>query len=280
MLAAIGDAALNVVQRWCGAHIGEGLIFDLRTALFRKVQRMPIAFFTRTPTGAVTARLSTDVVGAQTAVTNTLGSVVSNVVGLTTALVAMLVLEWRLTLLALIVLPLFVVPARRVGRRLQQISREQMQHNAAMNTQMTERFNVAGALLVKLFGDDEREVSAFRTHAAGVRDAGVRQALYGRVFFVALGLVGADRRRRDLRRRRPPGGVRQHLDRHARRAGRAGDAHLRAAHVAHQHPRRPDDVDGELRAGLRGPRRARADHGAARERSTCRPPGRGSPPAG
>jgi ATP-binding cassette subfamily B protein len=191
VLAAIGDAALNVVQRWCGAHIGEGLIFDLRTALFRKVQRMPIAFFTRTPTGAVTARLSSDVVGAQTAVTNTLGSVVSNVVGLSTALIAMLVLEWRLTMLALIVLPLFVVPARRVGRRLQQISREQMQHNAAMNTQMTERFNVAGALLVKLFGDDEREVSSFRTHAAGVRDAGVRQALYGRVFFVALGLVGA-----------------------------------------------------------------------------------------
>jgi ATP-binding cassette subfamily B protein len=191
VLAAVGDAALNVVQRWCGAHIGEGLIFDLRTALFRKVQRMPIAFFTRTPTGAVTARLSTDVVGAQTAVTNTLGSVVSNVVGLTTALVAMLVLEWRLTLLALIVLPLFVVPARRVGRRLQEIAREQMQHNAAMNTQMTERFNVAGAMLVKLFGDDEREVAAFRGHAKGVRDAGVRQALYGRVFFVALGLVGA-----------------------------------------------------------------------------------------
>ena len=191
VFAAVGDAALNVVQRWCSAHIGEGLIFDLRTALFRKVQRMPIAFFTRTPTGAVTARLGTDVVGAQTAVTNTLGSVVSNVVGLATALVAMLVLEWRLTLLALIVLPMFVVPARRVGRRLQEISREQMQHNAAMNTQMTERFNVAGALLVKLFGDDEREVSAFRTHAAGVRDAGIRQALYGRVFFVALGLVGA-----------------------------------------------------------------------------------------
>jgi ATP-binding cassette subfamily B protein len=101
------------------------------------------------------------------------------------------VLEWRLTLLALVVLPMFVIPARRVGRRLQQISREQMQHNAAMTTQMTERFNVAGAMLVKLFGDDEREVAAFRSHAAGVRDAGVRQALYGRVFFVALGLVGA-----------------------------------------------------------------------------------------
>ena len=191
VLAAVGDAALNVVQRWCSANIGESLIFDLRTALFRKVQRMPVAFFTRTPTGAITSRLNTDVVGAQTAVTNTIGSVVSNVVGLFTALAAMLVLEWRLTLLALVVLPLFVVPARRVGRRLQHISRQQMQHNAAMNTQMTERFNVAGAILVKLFGNDEREVAAFQEHAAGVRDMGIRQALYGRVFFVALGLVGA-----------------------------------------------------------------------------------------
>jgi ATP-binding cassette subfamily B protein len=189
--AAIGDAALNVLQRWCSAHVGEALIYDLRSALFTKVIRMPIAFFTRTPTGAITSRLSNDVVGAQTAVTNTMGSVVSNVIGLVTALTAMLVLEWRLTLLALGVLPLFVVPARRVGRRLQAISREQMQHNAAMTTQMTERFNVAGALLVKLFGDDRRELAAFQTHAGGVRDTGVRQALLGRVFFVALGLVAA-----------------------------------------------------------------------------------------
>jgi ATP-binding cassette subfamily B protein len=189
--AAIADAALNVLQRWCSAHVGEALIFDLRSALFTKVIRMPIAFFTRTPTGAITSRLSNDVVGAQTAVTNTMGSVVSNVIGLVTALTAMLVLEWRLTLLALGVLPLFVVPARRVGRRLQAISREQMQHNAAMTTQMTERFNVAGALLVKLFGDDRRELASFQEHAGGVRDTGVRQALLGRVFFVALGLVAA-----------------------------------------------------------------------------------------
>jgi ATP-binding cassette subfamily B protein len=189
--AAIGDAALNVVQRWCSASIGESLIYDLRSALFSKVIRMPIAFFTRTPTGAITSRLSNDVVGAQTAVTNTLGSVVSNVVGLVTSLAAMLILDWRLTLLALSVLPLFVIPARRVGRRLQDISRQQMQHNAAMNTQMTERFNVAGALLVKLFGDDRRELTSFQEHAGGVRDAGVKQALYGRVFFVALGLVAA-----------------------------------------------------------------------------------------
>ncbi len=191
VVAALGDAALNVVQRWCSATVGEGLIYDLRSALFRKVQRMPIAFFTRTPTGAITSRLSTDVVGAQTAVTNTLGTVVSNVIGLTTSLVAMLVLEWRLTLLALVVLPMFVVPARRVGRRLQKISREQMGHNAAMNTQMTERFNVAGAMLVKLFGDPRRESEWFERHAAGVRDTGIRSAMYGRVFYVALALVGA-----------------------------------------------------------------------------------------
>ena len=189
--AAVADAGLNVLQRWCSAFVGESLIFDLRSALFTKVIRMPIAFFTRTPTGAITSRLSNDVVGAQTAVTNTLGSVVSNVIGLVTALAAMLILEWRLTLLALTVLPVFVIPARRVGRRLQDISRQQMQHNAAMNTQMTERFNVAGALLVKLFGDDRRELASFQKHAGGVRDAGIRQALYGRVFFVALALVAA-----------------------------------------------------------------------------------------
>jgi ATP-binding cassette, subfamily B, bacterial len=189
--AAIADAGLNVLQRLCSAYVGESLIYDLRSTLFTKVIRMPIAFFTRTPTGAITSRLSNDVVGAQTAVTNTLGSVVSNVIGLVTSLAAMLVLEWRLTLLALSVLPLFVIPARRVGRRLQDISRQQMQHNAAMNTQMTERFNVAGALLVKLFGDDRRELAAFQQHAGGVRDAGVRQALYGRIFFVALALVAA-----------------------------------------------------------------------------------------
>jgi ATP-binding cassette, subfamily B, bacterial len=191
VLAAIGDAALQIVQRWCSSRVGEGLIYDLRRALFAKVQRMPVAFFTRTPTGALTSRLNNDVVGAQTAVTSTLGSVVSNVVVLVTSLIAMLALEWRLTLLALVVLPLFVVPARRVGRRLQDISREQMQHNAAMNTQMTERFNVAGAVLVKLFGDHRREDRAFEHRARGVRDAGIRSAMYGRVFFVALGLVGA-----------------------------------------------------------------------------------------
>jgi len=191
VLAALGDAALAVLQRWCSARVGEGLIYDLRRALFAKVQRMPVAFFTHSPTGALTSRLNNDVIGAQTAVTSTLGSIVSNVVVLATTLAAMLALEWRLTLMALVVLPLFVVPARRVGRHLQDISRQQMQHNATMSTQMTERFNVAGAMLVKLFGDHEREDAAFEVHARGVRDTGIRSAMYGRVFFVALGVVGA-----------------------------------------------------------------------------------------
>ena len=191
VVAAAGDAALAITQRWLSSRIGEGLIYDLRVALFDKVQRMPIAFFTRTQTGALTSRLNSDVVGAQTAVTSTLGSVVSNVVVLVTTLVSMLLLEWRLTLLSLVVLPLFIAPAKRVGLKLGGIAREQMEINAQMNTQMNERFNVAGAMIVKLFGRREREVQSFAEKAAGVRDTGIKSALYGRVFFVALGLVGA-----------------------------------------------------------------------------------------
>ncbi|MEL0283448.1 MAG: ABC transporter ATP-binding protein [Ilumatobacter sp.] len=189
--AALADAGLQILQRWCSASVGEGLIADLRIALYAKVQRLPVAFFTRTPTGAITSRLTNDVVGAQSALTSTLGSVVSNVIVLITTLVTMLALEWRLTVLSLVVLPLFIVPAKRVGRRLQGISRQQMTHNATMNTQMTERFNVSGALLVKLFGDERRELDTFSTQADAVRSAGVRAAMLGRVFFVALGLVAA-----------------------------------------------------------------------------------------
>ena len=188
---AMGDAILSIVQRWYSSRIGEGLIYDLRVALFDKVQHMPIAFFTRTQTGALISRLNNDVVGAQTAVTGTLGSVVSNVVVLVTTLGAMLALEWRLTVLSLVVLPVFIIPARRVGVRLQDISREQMGLNASMNTQMTERFNVSGAMLVKLFGRHREEVDAFGGRASRVRDIGITGAMYGRVFFVALGLVGA-----------------------------------------------------------------------------------------
>ncbi|MFM2072563.1 MAG: hypothetical protein RLZZ623_2826 [Actinomycetota bacterium] len=191
VLSALADAGLAIVQRWCSARIGEGLIYDLRVALFAKVQRMPVAFFTRTQTGALISRLNNDVVGAQTAVTSTLGSVVSNIVVLVTTLGAMILLEWRLTLLALIVLPIFIVPAKRVGKRLQTIAREQMGVNAEMNSQMTERFNVSGAQLVKLFGRADDEVAIFDSRAKRVRDIGITSAMYGRVFFVALGLVGA-----------------------------------------------------------------------------------------
>jgi ATP-binding cassette, subfamily B, bacterial len=189
--AAIADAALAFVERWYSSKIGEGLIFDLRVALFDHVQRMPIAFFTRTQTGSLISRLNNDVIGAQRAMTATLGSVVSNVIVLTTTLAAMFVLEWRLTLIALVLLPLFIIPAKRVGRRLQVITRDSMNLNSAMNAQMTERFNVAGALLVKLFGDHRREADEFGGRAGRVRDIGVRSAMYGRTFFIALGLVGA-----------------------------------------------------------------------------------------
>lgn len=191
VLAALADAGLAIVQRWCSASIGEGLIYDLRVALFAKVNRMPVAFFTRTQTGALTSRLNNDVVGAQNAVTSTLGSVVSNVVVLTTTLIAMAALQWQLTLLALVVLPMFIIPAKRVGRRLQDIQRQNMITNGEMNNQMAERFNVAGALLVKLFGRQSDEIDNFAGRAAKVRDTGIRSAMYGRVFFVALGLVGA-----------------------------------------------------------------------------------------
>jgi ATP-binding cassette subfamily B protein len=188
---ALGDAVLGVAQRWWSARIGEGVIFDLRVALFDHVERMPVAFFTRTQTGSLISRLNNDVIGAQQALTGTLGTVVSNVIGLTTTLIVMFALEWRLTLLSLVVLPAFIIPAKRVGRRLQKITREGMQVNASMNATMTERFNVAGALLVKLFGSYEAETKSFSDRAGRVRDIGVKSAMYGRVFFVAMGLVGA-----------------------------------------------------------------------------------------
>jgi ATP-binding cassette subfamily B protein len=189
--AALATALIGVLQRWGASSIGEGMIHDLRVALFDKVQRMPVAFFTRIQTGALISRLNNDVIGAQDAVTGTLGSIVSNVIVLATTLTTMLILEWRLTLLALVVLPLFIVPAKRVGKVLQAISRERMDLNAQMNTQMTERFNVSGAMLVKLYGHYDAELAEFGRRAARVRDTGVRQALYGRVFFVALGVVSA-----------------------------------------------------------------------------------------
>ncbi|TML59142.1 MAG: ABC transporter ATP-binding protein [Actinobacteria bacterium] len=188
---ALADAGLSIGQRWWSARIGEGIIFDLRVALYDHVQRMPLAFFTRTQTGALVSRMNNDVIGAQQALTGTLGQVVSNAITVAITLVAMFALEWRLTLLALLVLPAFVFPAKRVGRRLQKITRESFQLDAAMNTTMTERFNVSGALLVKLFGKPDREAAEFSDKAGRVRDIGVKSAMYGRVFMTALALVGA-----------------------------------------------------------------------------------------
>jgi ATP-binding cassette subfamily B protein len=189
VLALLG-AVLSFVERYCSSKIGEGLIFDLRVRLFDHVQRMPIAFFTRTQTGALITRLNNDVLGAQRALTTTLGSVISNVIVLSTTLVAMFWLDWRITIVALILLPLFIVPAKRVGRRMQALTRDAMNLDAEMNSRMTERLNVSGALLVKLFGHQPRESSEFASRAGEVRDIGVRTAMYGRLFFIALGLVG------------------------------------------------------------------------------------------
>ncbi|MGH2830772.1 MAG: ABC transporter transmembrane domain-containing protein, partial [Actinomycetota bacterium] len=149
---ALAGAGIGLAARWFSSRVGEGLIFDLRGRLFDHVQRMPLAFFTRVQTGALLSRLNSDVIGAQQAVTGTLGNIVANTIGVTAILFVMLALEWRLTLLALGVLPLFLIPAKRFGRRLAGATREQMSLNAEMNTLMTERFNVAGALVAKLFG--------------------------------------------------------------------------------------------------------------------------------
>jgi ATP-binding cassette subfamily B protein len=189
--AAVATQALGWFDRWWSARIGEGLIYDLRVRLFDHTQRMPIAFFTRTQTGALISRMNNDVLGAQRALTSTLGSVVSNVVVLVTTLTAMFLLQWQITIVALVLLPIFIVPAKRVGRRMQTITREGFELDAAMNTQMTERFNVSGAQLVKLFGDYDREVEHFSGRAGKVRDIGVRSAMYGRAFFIALALVAA-----------------------------------------------------------------------------------------
>ncbi len=188
---AFAGALLSLVQRWLSARIGEGLIYDLRVSLFDHVQRLPIAFFTRTQTGALQSRLNNDVIGAQQAVTNTLGTVVANGISLVVTLSIMLALEWRLTVLTLLVLPAFIWPARRIGTPLQKIFRESMQLNAEMNTTIAERFNVSGAILVKLFGRHDREREEFSARAARVRDNGVRSAMYGRILFVVLGLVAA-----------------------------------------------------------------------------------------
>ncbi len=188
---ALFDAVLSLINRYYSARIGEGLIYDLRSKVYGHVQKMPIAFFTRTQTGALITRLNNDVLGAQQAFTGTLSNVVSNAIGVVLTLVAMFILSWQITLLSLVLLPLFVIPARLVGTKLQALTRESYALNAEMNTTMTERFNVSGALLVKLFGRPEREEQSFRDKAGRVRDIGITSAMYGRIFFVSLTTVAA-----------------------------------------------------------------------------------------
>src|ERR1700712_2355375 len=188
---AVAEAGLGVVTRWFSARIGEDLILHLRGAVFGHVQRMPVAFFTRTRTGALVSRLNNDVIGAQRAFSDTLSGVAGNVVTLALALGVMLTLSWQVTVLALFLLPVFVIPARRIGRRLAQLEREAADHNAAMGNQMTERFSAPGATLVKLFGRPADESRAFADRAARVRDIGVRTAMTQTVFVTALTLVSA-----------------------------------------------------------------------------------------
>ncbi|MFE7609493.1 ABC transporter ATP-binding protein [Streptomyces celluloflavus] len=188
---AVAEAGLGLLTRWLSASIGEGLILDLRTTVYDHVQRMPVAFFTRTRTGALVSRLNNDVIGAQRAFSDTLSGVVSNIVTLLLTLVVMLSLSWQITLIALVLLPVFVLPARRVGRRLAALRREGADHNAAMGTQMTERFSAPGATLVKLMGRPARESAEFAARARRVRDIGVRSAMVQTYFVTVLTLVSA-----------------------------------------------------------------------------------------
>jgi ATP-binding cassette subfamily B protein len=188
---AVVDAFLSLAQRWYSARIGEGIILNLRTRVYDHVQRMPLQFFTRTQTGALVSRLNNDVIGAQRAFTSTLSGVVSNVIQLVLTAAVMFSLSWQITTLSLLMLPLFIIPARRVGKKLADITRESYNLDAKMNATMTERFNVSGALLVKLFGRPDVEATRFGERAQRVRDIGIQQAMFSRTFFVAMLLVAS-----------------------------------------------------------------------------------------
>nr|WP_244409041.1 ABC transporter ATP-binding protein [Stackebrandtia nassauensis] len=188
-LLAVIDGGLSLASRWFSARVGEGLIYELRRKVFGHVQSMPLAFFTRTQTGALVSRLNNDVMGAQRAFTSTLSGLVSNVIAVVLTLAVMATQSWQITLLSLVMLPLFLIPAKMVGRKLATLTRESFELNAGMNAQMTERFGVGGALLVKLFGRPEHEVGQFAERADRVRSIGITTAMYGRTFIVALTLV-------------------------------------------------------------------------------------------
>jgi ATP-binding cassette subfamily B protein len=186
VVLAVADAGLSLWQRWISARVGEGLIFDMRTKVFAHFQEMPISFFTRTQTGALVSRLNSDVIDAQQAFTDTFSSVIGNVIGVAVTLIAMVFLSWQITLVGLGLLPVIILPARFVGHRIQAITLESYNLNASMTSMMAERFNVAGALLVKLFGQPDLEIGRFEEKAGRVRDIGIRRAMLTRVFMVAI----------------------------------------------------------------------------------------------
>ncbi|MGA3352672.1 MAG: ABC transporter ATP-binding protein [Acidimicrobiales bacterium] len=188
---ALFDALLSLAQRYISSRVGEGLIYDMREKVFAHIQQMPLAFFSRTQTGALISRLNNDVLGAQQAFTDTLSSIVSNLITVVLTVAVMALLSWQITVVALLLLPVFVFPARRIGRKLQELTREAYNLNAQMNNTMTERFNVSGALLVKLFGRPDIEHQQFAGRAARVRDIGVQTAMYGRIFFLSLILTSS-----------------------------------------------------------------------------------------
>jgi ATP-binding cassette, subfamily B, bacterial len=190
-LIAILDAVFSMIGRWFSARIGEGLIYDLRKQVFEHVQRQSIAFFTRTQTGALISRLNSDVIGAQQAFTSTLSGVVSNSLSLLLVIITMLTLSWQITLVSLVLLPVFLIPTKWVGRKLQGLTRQSFDINAQMSSNMTERFNVSGALLVSLYGDSEKEKSEFAIKARKVADIGISIAMLNRIFFIALTSIAA-----------------------------------------------------------------------------------------
>jgi len=190
-LLAIVDAAFNIFGRWFSARIGEGLIYDLRSQVFAHIQRQSIAFFTRTQTGALISRINSDVMGAQQAFTGTLSGVVSNVVSLVLVVTTMLILSWQITLISLLLLPVFLLPTKWVGKRIQALTRDAFNLNATMSSTMTERFNVSGALLVSLYGKPAKEEKFFRSRARKVADIGIQTAMLNRIFFVGITSVAA-----------------------------------------------------------------------------------------
>ncbi|MPN33626.1 hypothetical protein SDC9_181115 [bioreactor metagenome] len=183
---AVTNAVVGLLQRWCSSKIGEGLIYNLRTAVFDHVSGMPIAFFTRTQTGKLVSRLNSDVIGAQRAFTSTLSGAVSNIFGLILTLAAMLALSWQLTVGALVLLPVFVIPARMVGRKLADLTRQQMSDNAEMSATMTERFSVSGALLVKLFGRPTEEHDRFAVHTRGGVEGCLQATRFAQTDFLVI----------------------------------------------------------------------------------------------